>query len=187
MNSLSSAAMSSPEPVRQFDAVHRWWKQYCHPRDGDAAARARLRRCRSRAEAMAEPAAIDLAVRMGVTPDQPWRLGAALDLARVLAHVKQDDLERSPMSAAGMAPRGSESPLLAEVRFRRLLRADSGEELVSAMTRLVRLLKGTVRIGDLVRAITAWNEQTRSQWALDYLRARYRAVPSSTDSGASNE
>ncbi len=71
---------------------------------GDAGIRAQLRRARATVNVLRVPAALRLARQVGAIPkDAPapdWKVRAALDLARVLAHVQQHDPVH-PMRAAG--------------------------------------------------------------------------------------
>jgi CRISPR system Cascade subunit CasB len=160
-----------------------WWARYCHPRDGDPGVRARLRRCHSATDALSIRPAIILARQCGapsrLVPANEWKLVRGLNLARVLAHVTNDDRARFPMQAAGWksfpsdrkAEAAAERPLLSELRFRRLIDADSGEEQVTAFVRLVHLLDGTVNIEELARAFLFWNDYTKKRWTFDYYAA----------------
>lgn len=170
-----------------------WWQIYCQSGKGGAANRARLRRCRSNTEAAAIPAAVALArrldtLRTDVQRADP-RVDVALGLARVLAHVKED-VSLRPMRAAGWkrfpneGVRGASSgdqPRLADARFRRLLEAKRGEELVTAFVRLVALLGGTVKVSDLSDAFIKWErDEVRRRWAFDYYAAAV-ATPRAVD------
>lgn len=141
------------EAPRKHPALE-WWTRLRDPQRGDPGALARLRRSRSTLEAMQVPQALDLARRIakpspdGQLPD--WKVRAALDLARVLAHVREHDAQH-PMRAAGWkrfagtrkeSDAGEDRPVLAEARFRRLLQTGDGEEKVVAFTRLIALLDG---------------------------------------------
>lgn len=157
-----------------------WWTTYCHLEHGDAGVRARLRRCRSAIDALAEPAAIDLARRLGaVGAGREGQETVALDLARLLAHVGAHGPER-PMRAAGWrtfagdrreSDVGDDRPALSEVRFRRLLRAERGNELTTAFIRLVALVPDSVRVDALAADFWYWNDETRHRWAFDYYAA----------------
>lgn len=172
---------------REFGArVLDWWTQYCHPLDGDPAVRARLRRCRSATDALGVPAAIDLARRTGAVA--AGREAVALDLARVLAHVTANTGE-PPMRAAGWkrfpgdrkeSDAGDERPRLSEVRFRRLVRAERGDELTDAVIRLMAMLDGGVSVPRLAEDFWWWNDQIRQRWAFDYYAAGV-AAPNDVD------
>lgn len=172
-----------------------WWRYYCDPsREGhDPGTRAQLRRCDSPVDAAAVPAAVSLARRVGAfTGDEgdAWRDAAALNLARVLAHVREH-ADQQPMRAAGWktfagdrseADAGEDRPLLSEVRFRRLLTTGPGEEQVAAFVRLVALLDGAANVAALADAFLKWEhpyfgEQVRKDWATDYFAARSAKLP----------
>lgn len=169
-----------------------WWNRLRDPRSGDPGVLARLRRCRSGLDAASERAAVDLARRLGAfgRTSSEQRIADALDLARVLAHVKKHDPMQHPMRAAGwksFAGSRKESdavndrPRLAEARFKRLLETATGEEKVSAFTRLIALLGQTVNVEDLANDFLYWNhpdhgDRVRERWAFLYYGA-YQAMP----------
>jgi CRISPR system Cascade subunit CasB len=136
-----------------------------------------------------EPAAIQLAQRLGIlssrsSPDDS-RLEAALGLARVLAHVKEHDGARRVMQAAGWksfpndrkeSEAGNDRPIVSEVRFRRLLTTEPGEPLVQAFIRLVRQLDSQVNVTELASDFLALSDpakrqRVRTKWAFDYFAA----------------
>lgn len=165
-----------------------WWREHCHPVSGDPGTRARLRRARYRLDLLRIAPAADLARRLGAVPRMhaapDWLLHAALDLARVLAHVKEHD-PRHPMEAAGWkrfpgnrkeSDAGEDRPLLSEARFKRLLETGDGDEKVAAFTRLVAILDGRVNVERLADDFLMWNhpehgDRVREQWAFHYLAA----------------
>lgn len=184
--------------VSRGDIARDWWSYTCHPQRGDSAARARLRRCRSATEALAVPAAVGLARRLGAIrePLDERRLEGALGLARVLAHVTTDTTVTA-MRAAGWGSfpgdrRESDAepaarPRLSEVRFRRLLLTGSGEEQVFMFARLVRLIGGEVNVASLARDYLAWHwDSTRHRWAFEYYAAG-SATPASLQSTTGDE
>lgn len=164
-----------------------WWRYYCSPDAADAAVRARLRRCDSAVDASAIAAAVSLARRLGAFSDgaDDWRVTSALNLARVLAHVREH-APGPPMRAAGWktfagdrkeSEAGDDRPLLSESRFRRLLTTGPDEEQVIAFARLIAILDGQVDVGALARDFLDWNhpwkgERVRKRWAEDYFAAR---------------
>ena len=171
-----------------------WWRYYCDPsRDGhDPGTRAQLRRCDSPVDAAAIPAAVSLAHRLGTFKGEgeDWRVTAALNLARVLAHVREHTGEL-PMRAAGWktfvgdrteSEAGEDRPRLSEVRFRRLLTTGPGEEQVTAFVRLIALLDATANVAALGDAFLEWEhpyrgERLRKRWAEDYFAARSSRAP----------
>ncbi|MGI8497250.1 MAG: type I-E CRISPR-associated protein Cse2/CasB [Gemmatimonadaceae bacterium] len=177
--------------------AYQWWERLRDPKRGDPATLAQLRRCRSTLEALGVPAAVVLARQLGGTrePHWRWRLPATLDLARVLAHVKEHDPVKHPMRAAGWkrfpgerkeSDAGDDRPLLAGGRFKRLLQTGDGAEKVAAFTRLVALLGGTVKVDDLAGDFLLWNHPTRGDrvrelWAFYYYAAA-EAAPAASPS-----
>lgn len=186
--SASGAPSDAPSRPRDSgDAALRWWRRLTAPERGDPGTLAELRRCRSTGEAARIREAILLARMVGAcTPGaHPARAADALDLARVLAHVREHT-GTHPMRAAGwrtFAGSRRESdvgagdrPVLSEVRFRRLLLTGGGEERVSAFARLVALLDRRVGVDDLARDFLRWThpewgDRVRERWAFLYYHA----------------
>jgi len=110
---------------------------------------------------------------------------AALELAVLLAHVREDDphpLMRAagwksfPGSSKESEASAEQRPLLSELRFRRLLQTTRDERL-EAFKRLVRQLKGKVNVVDLANSYLFWGDKVRERWAFDY----YAASAAKTD------
>ncbi|NKC30221.1 type I-E CRISPR-associated protein Cse2/CasB [Falsiroseomonas selenitidurans] len=163
--------------IRNTDAAFAWWDEL-QPKDGgrgDRAARARLRRCGSIAEAMQEPATLQLFRRCGA--DSPLDLPALALCAATLAHVREDRSDRSVARAVGPDdPDKPETALLKPLRFRRLLEAVEPEDALPAFRRLVALADGTVNVRDLSRALLVWShpargDRTRRDWVFAYWNA----------------
>ncbi|HET7586342.1 MAG TPA: type I-E CRISPR-associated protein Cse2/CasB [Gemmatimonadaceae bacterium] len=163
-----------------------WWRQLTDRNKGDPGSLARLRRCRSSVDASTVRAAVSLARRLGATRQTASddRRRDVLDLARVLAHVKEHD-STHPMRAAGWqrfagdrkeSDAGDDRPRLAEARFRRLLQTGLGEEKVAAFARLVALLGETINVRELANDFLDWNhpvrgDRVRERWAFIYYHA----------------
>lgn len=183
---LLVAAPSTTRRNRGVDAM-RWWRRLIDPENGDRGSLAELRRARSPLEAMSIRAAIDLARRLGTTHGSAHadRTRDVLDLARVLAHVKEHDPSQRPMQSAGWkrfagdrreSDAGDDRPKLAEARFRRLHDTGDGEEKVDAFVRLVALMGGTINVTALANDFLGWNhpllgDRVRERWAFDYYHA----------------
>lgn len=195
----TEALTTTPRPTRGQPALW-WWQRLRDPRRGDPGTLAELRRSRSTSEAARVREAIALARRLGGgrvdAPD--FQVHASLDLARVLAHVKEHDPRQHPMQAAGWkrfagtrkeSDAGADRPVLAEGRFRRLLQTGDGEEKVTAFTRLVALLGGTVNVDALASDFLWWNhpahgERVRERWAFLYYAAGDAAPDAPADEPA---
>lgn len=172
-----------------------WWQEYCDPESGDPAVRARLRRCRSNAEALSIVPAVTLARRLGAigrdVRERDYRIVRALGLARLLACVRHDASE-SVMRVAGFRTfpgddgqsDDSNRPVLSESRFRRLLLTPADESLVTALSRLVTQLDGKANIARLAQDVWWWNDRTRQRWAFEYYAA---GVAAPTDRGHGEE
>ena len=163
------------------DVVRNWWKGWIAPDTSAARAnRARLRRAQDWQAAMLEPAAINLAKRLGAMNHDP-RLNMALSLASVLAHVKEDTPHLRLMRTLGYTStptekgKGSDQPKLAAHRFTRLMRS-TPDEFPLAMTRLVRLAGNSANVSEIGKAMMNWvfedsRERQRKRWAFDYYAA----------------
>lgn len=174
-----------------------WWTKLAHPERGDRAALARLRRARTTLEALTVRPAVTLVRSVGGAAGSAptWRTRAALDLVRLLAHVREHDPSQHPMRAAGWkrfagdrreSEAGDDRPRLSEARFRRFLQVRDGEERLDAFTRLVTFLDGRVKIDDLARDFMLWSDprrgdQVRERWAFYYYAAHDAAPSSITD------
>lgn len=173
-----------------------WWKQHCDPSNprADPGMRARLRRARSTLDVLQVTPAVVLARQLGAVPKaraaSDAHMRAALDLSRVLSHVKAHE-SRHPMRAAGWnrfpgdkkeSDAGEDRPVLSGARFKRLLETGDDEEKVLAFTRLVALLGGTVNVERLADDFLLWNhpefgDRVRERWAFEYLAAGDAAPP----------
>lgn len=190
---------AAPPLTRGTRALH-WWQRLRDPRRGDPGTLAQLRRSRGTLEALRVREAYTLAHRVGggrrEASDRHVR--ASADLARVLAHVKTHDPRQHPMQAAGWkrfagsqreSDAGADRPALAEGRFRRLMLTGDGEEKVTAFTRLVALLGGTVNVAALANDFLLWNhpahgDRVRERWAFLYYAAGDAAPPAPDDEPA---
>ncbi|MEJ7812325.1 MAG: type I-E CRISPR-associated protein Cse2/CasB [Gemmatimonadaceae bacterium] len=188
-NPLTGPPTRAPSPARSSrgERALAWWQRLRDPKRGDPAALAQLRRARSTPELLGIRAAVSLARRLGAASGEAsdWHTRAALDLARVLAHVKEHDRTQHPMRAAGWkrfagdrkeSDAGEDRPLLAEGRFKRLLQTGDGEEKVTAFVRLIALLGGRVKVDALAEDFLLWNhpewgDRVRERWAFLFYAA----------------
>lgn len=145
----------------EYHAFADWWRGL----DNDRGERALLRRCRSLTEVVFTPAYHRLRVavsRCGIVNDDSLALVAGL-----AARVKTDtDDAQIAEQMAGGKPDGSAR--VSGLRFRRLLKVHGTEEMLSAMSRTIALLDGSVNLQNLVQSVYWWNDQTRKKWAFDY-------------------
>jgi CRISPR system Cascade subunit CasB len=144
------------------ETLVQWWKGLEH----DRGERAALRRCRSLTEVAFVPSFHRLlrALSQHARVDSE-RLALVTGLA---AHVK--GLNPGTGIAVQMAQTkpGGSSVAVSGLRFRRLLKIQTREELFPAMVRVIALLGGTVNLVSLATSAYDWSEWTRKQWAFDY-------------------
>lgn len=197
---LSSTGQSTaPGTPSAADRVREWWRITISDTDGDRAARAALRRCTSPRDALAIPAALALARRLGRIPEPGaphWKARGferALGLAIVLSHVETDGETRLlrtlgwpqfPHAKPGHEPT-TEQPLLREPRFKRFLQSESEDELIAAFVRLIRLARHQANIADLAHVFLNWGkDRTRRDLALAYFNANQRGLATTPSTGA---
>jgi CRISPR system Cascade subunit CasB len=164
-----------------------WWSSLTDAehdgRNADRAGLAQLRRIgRVSAEGSAEP---DLAValtvnafralykRIGARTDRAEHPDWDLDLviaATALAHVREH--KQGQTTASLLWGADLQTPLMAESRFKRLIRSDSAGDLFDQARRLVALLKDKAPVGELGASLFLWRTQPkiRRDWARAYYR-----------------
>lgn len=149
-----------------------WWDTL----RGDRASMARLRRCQSAVEASSILSAIRLARRLGVTVADSRDADKALELAILLAHVRENEA-MEPMQKLGWTtfPGGAAAdagtgPVLSELRFQRLLKVTQADKL-PAFRRLVHLMKGQANVKELAAAFWFWGDAVKKRWAFSYYNA----------------
>lgn len=150
--------------------AHDWWRRL-NPTDGHQsgphrAALARLRRAATPTEVMLEPEALRLVARLPRRPDR------AAVLAGVLAFVRETDDHPVARAIGRSSLDDEQSALVSEGRFRRLLQTRE-DELLEAMRRLVRQMKGRVHVPSLSHAILwwgsdRWEKEMKKEWIFDY-------------------
>lgn len=164
------------EKVDHGKAALRWWSNL-QPADdgsrpGDTAALARLRRATTPLEALA--AAPEEVVRLAKALDQTRRSERVAELAATLAHVRTHAWSPRMAAALGAKPAKESPRLMSEIRFRRLLQADTAEERMAAFRRAVHILGNTTNVADLAESLLDWShrtfgEQRRIRWLFDYV------------------
>lgn len=163
---------SDRKPVRFNDAetlatVEAWWRWlYENPRE-----RALLRRCHDLQDVAFTRGYARLRVNL---LDRGFVNAEALALvAGVLAHVQENtghDIRSPAPVAVQMAygKPGSESPVVSDLRFRRLIATKTRSDLYPAMIRAVRLLGGAAHLPSLAKGLYWWNDLTRQTWTFAY-------------------
>jgi len=158
-----------PEKTLFEEKVREWWNSLKEKHRGE---RAELRRCRSLTAAIFTPGYHRLRRKLAGTK---WNNDKKLvTVAMVLAHVKEDTGLKFVDSMAQPKEIGSDTPKVSGLRFRRLLKCNSHEELCIHLIRIVHLLKN-VHITDLAKDVYWWNDnKIRQDWAFKY----YEKAPS---------
>ena len=181
----------------QANAAYGWWKSLGPSKDeqgrtlpGNRAALARLRRCSTVLDVIAEPATGKLVRALGINwrseDGPPGELERAAALAGVLAHVRESD-RRKIATAIGAPPGGdAKEALLKPTRFRTLMAARTGDELLIGFRRAVAILDRKANIRDLSKVIFGWSDdeagdRVRTRFAFDFYGASDYAPQTSTD------
>ena len=184
----------------QKELIHRWWRALdvqTGSANGsgvqasrrlfppfDRGHRARLRRAVSLADIEQEESVYRLRERLGPLQstwlernDQPW----LFLLAGAVALVKSDDAtggnKPGPSLAARLgeaaAPPGGSAPF-SEIRFQRMMRADTSEEFYLQLRRALRLVSAPVDVAGLADDMLAWcYERSRPTQTASSMRYRW--------------
>lgn len=148
-------------------AVDAWWRWLNeNPRE-----RALLRRCHDLQDVAFTRGYARLRVdllQIGTVNPESLAL-----VAGVLAQVRENTGHeiRSPAPVAvqmAHAKAGSESPVVSDLRFRRLIATKSRADLYPAMIRAVRLLGQSAHLPSLAKGLYWWNDLTRQTWTFAY-------------------
>ena len=104
-------------------------------------------------------------------------------IAALFSHVKKND--NSASFAAQLGPNGKEKEVMSELRFKRLLLANTADELFRQLRRAISLREGSVNLVSLEDGVFALCRENNSfyrtvrptdsikvKWALDYFQAQ---------------
>jgi len=130
--------------------------------------RAELRRCKNPEEVILVPAFHRLCNRIRPlmkNEQQGWEMRLAA-IAGLLAHIGQLDVRRRTLAEQMAASKG-DSPVVSELRFRRLLQRDR-RDLYAALIRVLGLLDKTANPYDLAKSVYYWGDSERKRWAFAY-------------------
>ncbi len=156
-----SVNFDSDSPVGQI--INEFWQGL----EDDKGSRAELRRCKRPDEVVMVPAFHRLCHRVRPLMKHErdgWEMRLAA-IAGLLAHVRQLDTRRT--LAEQMAASKGDSPVVSELRFRRLLQRDR-RDLYGALIRVLGLLDKTANPFDLARSVYYWGDGERKRWAFAY-------------------
>ena len=136
----------------------------------DSGALARLRRCATPMEALAESATIRLCRLLGCKADDDRRIESVALLAIALAHVREDAPKPATLGGLlGANREGGDMPVMSDLRLRQMMAARDGQELVRAFREALTLLNGKAPVEDLAHVVLDWRHPTRA----DRTRTRF--------------
>jgi len=160
-----------------------WWRTLTGQHPGkketgkDRASRARLRRA-SPADAMCEEATLHLFHALKL-PER--KLPRVATLAAVLATIREDDSKRPFGRQIGREKiDDAQSAKLSALRFKRLLEAETEDEIATAFRRAVAIARFNANVGDVTKTLLSWERNaTKPRLILDYYGAAERPQPDS--------
>jgi CRISPR type I-E-associated protein CasB/Cse2 len=115
-------------------------------------------------QAASEPATLALCRELGAGEAN---LDRAALLAAVLAHVQEERFDL--MVARQIGVQKDNTATMSDLRFRRLLQADTLDERLIGFRRLVTLAGRNLNIADLAAGLWHWgNEKERRRWIYAY-------------------
>lgn len=184
--------MTSEEQRQKSDAPFRalqWWRALAGQQEGrketgkDRAARARLRRA-SPQEAICEEATLQLMASLGFGRG---RLRRVATLACVLATIREDEPRPFGRALGREKIDDEQSAALSILRFKRLLEAESEEEIADAFRRAIAILRGKANVREVAKIILDFErEGVKPRLVFDYYGAGERepSKPSAQDADA---
>jgi len=184
---MSETTNGAEPPDYGFIALQ-WWRTLTghHPNKketgGDRAARASLRRA-SPADAMCEDATLRLFRALGLSQG---KLARVATLAGILATIREDERQPFGRRIGREKIDDEQSAPLSLLRFKRLLDAETEDEIAIAFRRAIAIAGGTVNVRDAAKILLDFdNETTRRRLVLDYYGAGERDSDSQTQPAAS--
>lgn len=143
-----------------------WWRELATDEFGprDRAAIARLRHAASPLEAAEEEATITLVRRLDGGIESLERIAVC---AGVLAHVRTDD-DATVARRIGRTGDPEKRAKMSRLRFRRLIQADTAEDVFVQFRRLVALADRKVNVEDLAAALLDWSDRRKRDWIFRY-------------------
>ena len=165
----------SNETQKPAYLAFQWWKSLTGQGEGsspsgkDRAARARLRRA-SPDEAMCEEATLRLFRKLGYK--SPDRLPRVATLAMILAVIREDAGGRFGNQIGREKIDDDQTAKLKIGRFKRLLDAQTEEEITTAFRRAIAILGGKAGVQDVAKYVLHFDEGSeRRRLVFDYYRA----------------
>ena len=157
--------MSEAKP--DHEVIIKWWKELVD--DDHKGQRAKLKRCKTWEEIIMNPDQIRLKQKTGNT------VQGIEFIASLLAHIKNepDKAISSKMLAEQMVipVQGTNRPTISQIRFRRLLKCETREELHDQLLRVIKIFdnkSSVINIPDLIDSIHYWGANQKRRWAEEY-------------------
>ncbi|MFC1752871.1 type I-E CRISPR-associated protein Cse2/CasB [Thermoproteota archaeon] len=145
----------------ESDIVFHWWQNLEQER-GD---RAKLRRAGSLSEICFIPVFHDLYRQL---KDANYFKDKNIALvAGVLSHIRVNSDIEFPHELA-LKKVHSDSPVVSGLRFQRLIKNETPEELFHSIIRVIHLLGNKANVRELAESLYWWNEKARIKWAFKY-------------------
>ena len=163
-----------------LNTLMQWWKRIADESASgqDKADRAILKRCDS-IEAVTRTAAYHRVYRAMRDRHEgnAWRSNQQDRLAMLVglaAHVKTQG--RGLAHEMQKRAKGSDRPLVSELRFRRLLDSPDDDSLFVALRRAVLLVDHQLDLDLLARDVFTWGDSVKKSWAYDYYTGTLASV-----------
>ena len=151
-----------------WEIVYSWWVKICDS-SGDKAS---LKRARTPDIVALQKSYLNLYREM-YSGNTGGRVKANLArrlplVAGVLSHVRDNRNEPVALVMGGSSRQGADSPLVSDLRFRRLMRTEDDDSLFIMMIRMVRMMDNRANVKDLAESLFFWNDTTRKKWTSRY-------------------
>lgn len=141
--------------------LRKWWENL----EGNKGERAELCRCTTPTEVLLCPAFYNIAEPLEDAGVPASKRDSIAAIAGLLANVRHDNSQSSIPKAMA---EGESKPRVSPSRFRRVLEAQSVDEVYPLLRRILALLDKTANLSDLAASVYEWNNETRKRWAYDY-------------------
>ena len=146
--------------------LHQWWLGL----DEDRASRAVLTRCASIDEVALSDAyqrfyRYLLACHAWSADAANWQNDKLAAIVGLLALVKTEDTQRLPIKMSELT---GDRPLVSELRFRGLLKIETGDDLFVSLRRTLPLIENKANIYLLAKDVYFWGDEIRKDWAYSY-------------------
>lgn len=148
-----------------YEPIIQWWRELVD--DQHKGARAKLKRCKTPEEALLNSDQIRLKQK---TSDQ--HINGLEIIANLLANIDNEGATSKRLAEQMVTPiKGKKNPIVSEIRFRRLLKCDTREELHPQLLRVIKILgnqSSVINVYDLIESIHYWGDDRKRRWAEDY-------------------